>query len=176
MVETRVWLLLNGLKRLNWFVICAAWRTLLVFCYSNWEETQQERKDVGCIRDALYIAFVTHPFIAYDQFIARCLNSNGSVDVYLADLHRLSTLYSGVSDHGLAFVAELPELCALSQMDLLDVNQLLDQARAILKDWYTGGRIDCGSCKAWANGYRLDFYQWSAEWYILLQMSMSWAK
>lgn len=57
----------------------------------------------------MYIA--TDPFRVYDQFVARCLNLNDSLDVYLADLRRLSALFSGVSDYGLVceFVAELPE-------------------------------------------------------------------
>lgn len=72
-------------------------------------------------------------FVAYDQFTARHLNSNES--------GRLSTFHGRVSGHGLVCtcVEGLPEhirrlLHTSSQMDSLDVNQLLDLAGAILKD------------------------------------------
>lgn len=94
-----------------------------------------------CHSDSLYIAFATDPFIAYDQFVARRLNSSEFVDVYIADLRRLSTLKGGLSDRGLAcaFVAALPEdkgclFRASSRMDTLDVNHLSEQTRAILND------------------------------------------
>lgn len=75
------------------------------------QPSKEERKDVGHIRDTLYVAFATDPFVAYNLFVDRCLNSNKSVDVYLADLRRLSTLYRGVFDHGIActFVTGLPD-------------------------------------------------------------------
>lgn len=72
--------------------------------------SMKERKNVCHTKDALYVAFATDPFVAYKQFVTRCLNSIKSVDVYLADRHRLSTLYSRVFDCRLAcvFVAGLP--------------------------------------------------------------------
>lgn len=54
--------------------------------------SKEERKDVGCIRNAMYVVFATDPFVAYDLFVARRLNANESVDVYLADLRRLVNL------------------------------------------------------------------------------------
>lgn len=56
---------------------------------------KEERKILGHIRDALYVAFTTNPFVVYDLFIARHLNANESVDVNLADLLKLSTLCGG---------------------------------------------------------------------------------
>lgn len=53
------------------------------------ELSKEERKDLGHIRYALYVTFDTDSFIAYDQFVTRCLNSNKSVDIYMADLCRL---------------------------------------------------------------------------------------
>lgn len=52
-----------------------------------------EEKKVVCIRDAMYLAFVsaTDPFVEYDQFVARRLNIKESVDVYLAYVCRLTT-------------------------------------------------------------------------------------
>lgn len=44
------------------------------------------------------VALAIDPFVVYNQFVARCLNSNESVGVYLADLRRLSTLYDRISD------------------------------------------------------------------------------
>ena len=68
------------------------------------------------------------------------MNSNESVDVYREGLHKQSILYSRVSNQRLAciLVAELPEhvrqlIHTSSQIDALDVNQLLEQIQAILK-------------------------------------------
>lgn len=42
--------------------------------------SKEDIKYAGRIRDVLYVAFAIDPFIVYDQFLARRLNSNESVD------------------------------------------------------------------------------------------------
>lgn len=81
------------------------------------------------------VIFATYPFVAYDHFVDRRLNSNESKDAYLAELLRLSTLYGGVSNRRLAcaFVSVLPKhvrklLRASFRMDALDVKQSLERA------------------------------------------------
>lgn len=43
--------------------------------------SNEERKDIGCIRDVLQVAFVTDPFVLKYRFVAGRLNSNESVNV-----------------------------------------------------------------------------------------------
>lgn len=49
--------------------------------------------------------------MAYEQFMVRHLRSGESVDVYLADLRKLASLFGGISEQSLtcAFVARLRE-------------------------------------------------------------------
>ena len=75
----------------------------------------------------------------YEQFTARQLRAGESVDVYLAELQHLATLFGGLSDEGLgcAFVAVLPEstkqlLRAGERMKSLSPTEIVDRARAIL--------------------------------------------
>ena len=100
-----------------------------------------DRSDTTKIKAALVAAFGDDPFAAYDLFISRKLRPAESVDVYLAELRRLATAFGGVSDKalGCAFVSGLPEavrqsLRASSRMEEMDVNEILQRARAILAD------------------------------------------
>ena len=101
--------------------------------------TTANKEEYVKIKEALLAAFAADKFIAYEQFIARKLQDGEPVDVYLADLRRLAELFGGISDSALscAFVAGLPEasrhiLRAGSRMESLDINQLLQRARAVL--------------------------------------------
>lgn len=100
-----------------------------------------EKKEACKIREALTAAFAPDAFIAYEQFVGRTLMTGESVDVYLADLRRLSTLFGGVSDKALAcaFVAGLPEsvrqvLRAGSRMESMELGHLLVRARSVMAD------------------------------------------
>jgi len=93
------------------------------------------------IKEALCTAFGTDSFLAYEQFVGRKLQSGESVDVFLAELRKLTVPFGGVSDRVLAcaFVAGLPEavkqlLRASSRMDTLTLEQVLARARAIISD------------------------------------------
>ena len=100
-----------------------------------------DRSDAKKIKSALIAAFGDDPFAAYDSFISRKFQIAESVDVYLADLRRLSAAFGGVSDQalGCAFVAELPEtvrqtLRASSRMETMNIHEILQRARAVLAD------------------------------------------
>ncbi|KFD49845.1 LOW QUALITY PROTEIN: hypothetical protein M513_09312 [Trichuris suis] len=99
----------------------------------------EDRKDVGRIKEALTAAFAVDRFAAHRQFASRRLNMGESPDVFLADLRRLGTLAGGVSESflGCAFVAGLPEyvqdlLRAGARMEELTLNQLVARARAVM--------------------------------------------
>ena len=103
--------------------------------------SEDDKRDAEKIKTALLQAFADDAFVAYSIFVRRKLNVNESVDVFMADLKRLSALFGGMSDQGLAcaFVAGLPEtarqaLRAGCRVESLQLSQLLARARAVLTD------------------------------------------
>ena len=87
------------------------------------------KKDAKKIKEALLTAFAVDKFTAYEQLVTRRLRPNESVDVYLADLRRLSRLAGAMNETVLAcaFVAGLPEEMRLtlrsgSRMESLDLS------------------------------------------------------
>lgn len=64
------------------------------------------KKNITMIKEALDTEIAVDSFVAYEQFISRCISE--LVDVFLVELYR-------VSDYGLtcAFVTELPEKASL---------------------------------------------------------------
>ena len=103
--------------------------------------TVEQKRDYQVIKKTLLAAFAADRFQAYDQFVDRKLQRGEAVDVYLADLRRLSTLFGGVSEAALccAFVAGLPQstrqaLRAGARIEQMTLPQLLDRARALLVD------------------------------------------
>ena len=85
---------------------------------------EEDKRDFDRIKAALYTAFAADGFMAFDQFVERRLHHGESVDVYLAELRRLSVLFGGISNQGIAcaFVRRLPDrvkslLCASTRMD-----------------------------------------------------------
>lgn len=93
------------------------------------------------IKQSLYTAFGTDPFVAWQQFTSRTLQPKETVDVYLADLRKLSVPFGGVNDKILscAFLVGLPEevsklLRASSRIDELSTDELLARARNICKE------------------------------------------
>ena len=102
---------------------------------------EEDKTDFKKVKAALLRAFAVDRFQAYDEYIGRKLRQGESVDVYLADLRRLASLFGGVSDTalGCGFVAGLPEtvrhaLRAGSRMETLELTELVERARAVMVD------------------------------------------
>ena len=110
--------------------------------FSVYQQLDDESKsDARKIKEALLTAFAADKFSAFEQFVARRLRPNESVDVYLANLRRLSRLAGGINDgvHACAFVAGLPEetrhaLRSGSRMESLELSQIVARARALMAD------------------------------------------
>ena len=122
-------------------------RAFIVF-----QQLKEDKRDFDWIKAALYAAFAADGFMAFDQFVKRQLNHGKSVDVYLAELRRLSVLFGGISNQDLAcaFVQGLPDrvkslIRASTHMDGQSIDQLLARARASMKDNTILGRIGCRS-------------------------------
>ena len=99
------------------------------------------KKDAKKIKEALITAFAADKFSAFEQLVNRRLRSNESVDVYLAELRRLSRLAGGMNDTVLAcaFVAGMPDdmrhsLRSGSRVESLELSQILARARALMVD------------------------------------------
>ena len=102
---------------------------------------EEDKRDFDRIKAALYTAFAADGFMAFDQFVEQRLHHGESVDVYLAGLRRLSVLFEGISDQGLACASMrgLPDrvkslLRASNRMDGLSIDQQLARVRASMKD------------------------------------------
>ena len=99
----------------------------------------EERKDVTKVKTVLKRAFAADKFMAYEKFVDRKLRDGESVDVYLAELKQLSTLFGGLSEEGLAcaLMAGLPDavrqiMRAGARMESLSLTEIVARARAIL--------------------------------------------
>ena len=102
--------------------------------------SEDKRRDFACIKSALYTAFALDSVSAWKEFMARKLHPEETVDVYLAELCRLSVLFEGMLEKGLtsAFIAGMLKsveelLRASSQVDNMDILEVLARARTILK-------------------------------------------
>lgn len=101
----------------------------------------EEKCDYESIKAALYKAFATDPATAWEQFEARTIHLGETVDVYLAELKKLTVLFGGLPERALAykFLSGLPAgakqlLRATSNMASLPLSDLVDRARTIMKD------------------------------------------
>ena len=87
--------------------------------------TRDQREDLEQVKQALLMAFVPDPFVAFDTFVSRRLHPGETVDKYLGDLQDLARLIEeNTSDWWLsrAFVSGLPgpvrrQLCGSSRME-----------------------------------------------------------
>ncbi|KAF0293700.1 Intracisternal A-particle Pol-related polyprotein [Amphibalanus amphitrite] len=76
--------------------------------FSVYQQLKPEEKlQYSAVKAALLRAFAVDKFQAYEEFTARRLRVGESVDVYLADLRRLASLFGGLGDTALmcGFVA-----------------------------------------------------------------------
>ena len=113
--------------------------------YAVYQQLSKEKKsDFICIKNTLYTVFALDSITAWKQFVAFCLCSRETVDVFLAKLHKFTVLVGGMTDWSLmcVFITRLPEhtdelLHAYSQLDHIDILQVLAQAWAILKKFPT---------------------------------------
>lgn len=101
----------------------------------------EEKCDYSSIKAALYRAFATDPATAWEQFETRSIRLGETVDVYLAELKKLTVLFGGLPERALAykFLSGLPAgakqlLRATSTMSSLPLSDLVDRARTIMKD------------------------------------------
>ena len=101
--------------------------------------TVEQKRNYKEIKKALTSAFALDKFQAYEHFVERKMQSGEAVDVYLAELRRLASLFGGVSDEalGCAFVAVLPQatrqaLRAGARIEHMSLTELLHRARALL--------------------------------------------
>lgn len=100
-----------------------------------------DKEDAAKIKKALCAAFAHDSFVAYEKFTSRKLLPSETVDVFLAELRRLSALFGGISERGLtcAFIAGLPQTVQQSlrtgcRVESMRLDELLVRARAALAD------------------------------------------
>ena len=101
----------------------------------------RDRTSYESVKDALQSAFAPDPLGAYEEFVARKLRPGEAVDVFLADLRRLSTLFGGVSDRTLlcSFISGLPlyvreAIGASYRVQDLSIESALSSARRAVKN------------------------------------------
>ena len=101
----------------------------------------RSRASFEAVKDALCSAFAPDAIGAYEEFVARRLRSGEAVDVFFADLRRLSSLFGGVSDRTLlcSFVSGLPfhvreAIGGGCRVQDLSIDDVLSKARRAVKN------------------------------------------
>ena len=101
--------------------------------------THDQREDLQQVKQALLVAFVPDPFVAFDTFVSRCLRLGETVDEYFGDLAHL--IEENTSDRWLscAFVSGLPgpfrrQLRGSPRMEHMTLEQILARARALMTE------------------------------------------
>ena len=114
--------------------------------------SDEDKKDAGKVKSALKRAFALDKFAAYERFADRRLRPGESVDVFIAELEQLASLFGGMTEEGIscAFVTGLPDsvrqvLRAGARVDSLSLRELADRARAILRETQAVVAVATGS-------------------------------
>ena len=73
--------------------------------------SKDKRRDFACIKSASYMAHALDLVCIWKKFMAQKLCPGETVDVYLAELWKLSVLFGEMSEKGLmcAFIAGMPK-------------------------------------------------------------------
>lgn len=103
---------------------------------------KKQRIDIDHVKQALITTFVTDSFVAFNSFIMRQLLPSETMDVFLAELGRLTLLVGDVLPEKwmiCAFVAGLPSymrqhLRASTGMDDIILELILTRSQAIMSD------------------------------------------
>lgn len=118
--------------------------------YDQLSETAKQSS--GSIEKALLSAFAQDQFSAYDSFRTRSWTPGEAVDVFLADLRRLSRLAQIESDVVIrcAFICGLPvdvsaQLRASAQISSLELTKVAEQARILMGDRLHGVNVAVGA-------------------------------
>ena len=100
----------------------------------------RDRTSLQAVKDALCSVFAPDAIGAYEEFVARRLKPGEAVDIFLADLRRLSSLFGGVSERTLvcSFISGLPFHareavsggCRVQDLTVDSVLKFMDQRRA----------------------------------------------
>ena len=104
--------------------------------------TRDQREDLQQVKQALLVAFVPDPFVAFDTFVSCRLYPGKTVDEYLGNLQDLARLIEeNTSDGWLScvFVSGLlgpvrRQLRGSSRMEHMTLEQILARARALMTD------------------------------------------
>ena len=104
--------------------------------------TRDQMEDLQQVKQALLMAFVPDPFVAFDTFVSRRLRPGETVDKYLGDLQHLARLIEeNTSDRwfNCAFVSGFPgpvrrQLRGSSRMEHMTLEQILARARAFMTE------------------------------------------
>ena len=114
---------------------------------------EEEKRDADKIEEALRTAFACDKFLLYDEFRNRQWKNGESVDVYLADLKRLTHLANIDGENKeiikLSFVMGLPkvfaQLRATPKIDTLDLTAILQISGALMTEIFKSDLIEGGA-------------------------------
>ena len=110
--------------------------------FAVYQQLDEEAKaGYATIKKGLLSAFAEDKFDAYGRFERMKLQHGEPVDVFVAELRRLSSLFGGMPNDSLAcaLVAKLPEttrrvLQAGSRVETMTLSEITSRARAVLAD------------------------------------------
>ena len=110
--------------------------------FSVYQQLDADAKKNGeAIKSALKSAFGLDSFLAYEKFTKRQIKEGESVDVYLADLKRLSSLFGCTSEKliSCAFTSGLPDrvkqaLRAGARIESMTLSEIVERARMLLTE------------------------------------------
>ena len=104
--------------------------------------SMEQKADAEQIKQVLITIYATDAFNAYDQFVTRQIRPGETVDEFFAALRRLARLVGGPLPKRwltCVLISGLPQhvkhlLRTSSRMEMMSVDQLLTQVRAVMTD------------------------------------------